>query len=252
VLLVSSWNLSRTRKSKHDELVILGNGPSLTPFLNDHLSFLENKNTLVVNFFARTQFFEIIRPSYYIIISPEYFLNEQKKEFAEDRLITFQAIAEKTTWPMQLVVPALARSRNAWKSLIASNPNIEIKYLNTTPVEGFMGICHKLFNRNLGMPRPHNVLIPSIFLAIQLKYKLVYLVGADHSWLPEIRVDDDNEVLLRQKHFYDKQAEKEKSLRNQPIARPMYKGITTEKRKLHEVLEKFYISIKSYWVLHLR
>ena len=41
---------------------------------------------------------------------------------------------------------------------------------------------------------PHNVLIPSIAIGLRLPFKKIYLAGADHSWLPEITVTDDNEV----------------------------------------------------------
>ena len=54
-----------------------------------------------------------------------------------------------------------------------------------------------------GMPRPHNVLIPSIILSMRMGFKKIYLAGADHSWLKEIFVSEDNEVFLTQKHFYD-------------------------------------------------
>ena len=111
ILLVSKWGLKKAKKSGQNNLVILGNGPSLKEFVQGHLSFLENKAVVVVNFFARTEFFEIIKPDYYVIISPEYFLDEEKKEFAEDRVLTFKTLANKTQWPMELIVPALARNR---------------------------------------------------------------------------------------------------------------------------------------------
>ena len=75
------------------------------------------------------------------------------------------------------------------------------------------------------------------------------MAGADHSWLQEIFVDDDNEVLLSQKHFYDKQAAKQKHYRDMSVAQPMYRGGSAQSRKLHEVLEKFYYTFRSYWTL---
>jgi hypothetical protein len=249
VSFLSRFFLKHIAKPSSKEAVILGNGPSLNEFLKASLSFLNDKSVFVVNYFARTDEYETIKPSHYVICSPEYFLNEQKAEFAEDRERTFKAIAEKTQWNMSLIVPVLAKNRSAWKKEVEKNPNIEIRYMNTTPIEGFSFFTHFLFSRNLGMPRPHNVLIPSIFLAIRLKYSKVFVTGADHSWLKEIVVDDDNEVLLSQKHFYDKQAAAQDYDRNKPTPKPMYHGVTTRKRKLHEVLEKFYISFKSYWIL---
>jgi hypothetical protein len=97
------------------------------------------------------------------------------------------------------------------------------------------------------MPRPHNVLIPSLILSINMKFSNIYVCGADHSWLKEIYVDNENEVLLSQKHFYDKQAQKQSDYRDMAVPQPMYHGGSNNKRKLHEVLEKFYYTFRSYW-----
>jgi len=249
VLLSNFFTKKISRNTQNKEAVILGNGPSLNAFLENDLRLLQGRAVFAVNYFARTEEYATIKPTYYVICSPEYFLAERKEEFAQDRKETFKAIAQRTSWNMQLIVPALAKKNSIWKSEIEKNSNISIRYINTTPIEGFKSIVHFFFSRNLGMPRPHNVLIPSIFIAINLAYQKVYLTGTDHSWLKEIVVDEDNEVLLSQKHFYDKQTLTEKIEKNKPTAKPMFKGISTEKRKLHEVLEKFYISFRSYWTL---
>jgi hypothetical protein len=87
------------------------------------------------------------------------------------------------------------------------------------------------------MPRPHNVLIPSIMIALSLGFKKIFLFGADHSWLKDIWVDEENNVLLQQKHFYDIDKAKPRHMDY------LGKG----KRKMHEVLIKFYHSFKGYF-----
>ena len=56
-------------------------------------------------------------------------------------------------------------------------------------------LLHFFFSKGLAMPRPHNVLIPSIMNLAYLGYKELYIVGADHSWLSEITVNENNEAL---------------------------------------------------------
>ena len=91
------------------------------------------------------------------------------------------------------------------------------------------------------MPRPHNVLIANIKVAIELKYKQVFLFGADHSWMKEIFVTEDNQVYLTQKHFYDEKTAK---------ADVMYYGTKNERRNIAQVLEKFVHSFNSYYLLN--
>jgi hypothetical protein len=75
---------------------------------------------------------------------------------------------------------------------------------------------------------------------IYLKYKTIALVGADHSWLKEISVSDENVALVNQKHFYDE---------NESKAAPM-SDYQIRPRRLHEMLLKFMLSFKGYWEIN--
>ena len=74
-----------------------------------------------------------------------------------------------------------------WQPMLAANPHIKVYAYNTTPIEGFQNICDFIFDRGWGVPRPHNVLIPSIAMGFATSFKKIYLAGADHSWLPRLR-----------------------------------------------------------------
>ncbi|MGI9544563.1 MAG: hypothetical protein ACR2MX_14980 [Cyclobacteriaceae bacterium] len=247
--LLSKFKSVLPDDQQYKECVILGNGPSLNDTLEKCPDFLEGRALFAVNFFARTSAFEKLQPKYYVICSPEYFVGEQKKEWVEDRLKTFKILAESTRWELHLFVPTLAKKNKEWQRILETNTNIKIFYFNNTPVEGPPAFRHFLFRKNLGMPRPHNVLIPSIFLALNLEFKKIYLAGADHSWTREISVNDQNQVLIGQKHFYDAETTQETLGKNKPAAQAMYLGGTNQTRKLHEVLIKFVRSFQSYWVL---
>ena len=122
---------------------------------------------------------------------------------------------------------------------LATKKNISIVYFNKTPVEGLQSFRNILFKLNLGLPRPYNVLIPSLIKALNLGYKELYVIGADHSWLEELRVNDKNEALLNQKHFYDYQTSK---------FEPMYHAKRGGKR-VHEILYKLMKAFEGYFYI---
>jgi hypothetical protein len=242
VVLQSSFLVSRIKiGQKKRECIILGNGPSLKESLNNHPDFFTNKDLIAVNFFWKSDSFEVFKPKYYVIISLNYWITTKTDINDSGRKETFNEIARKVYWPMHLVVPSQARKHKGWDKELQQNPNISIEYLNITPVEGFTWFEHLLFNWNLGLPRPHNVLIPSIKVGIDLRYEKIYLFGAEHSWLKELYVDDENNVWMTQRHFYE-QKNKEPEV--------IYHGTSNDIRNLAEVLMKLVHSFNSYWVLN--
>ena len=220
-----------------DELVILGNGPSLQAFLKNHADFLSGKKILAVNHFARTADFTRIKPGFFVINAPEYWQDNVDEDVKQETEKLLKALKERTTWDMNLLLGMGAKKSKKWKDLSAQNPHLKLHFFNPAPIEGFRWFRHFCYRKNCGMPRPHNVLIPSLMLAVNMGFKKIYVAGADHSWLEEIFVADDNTVYLTQRHFYDAQT-----------ARPdVMKKMGKNKRKLHEILHKFMLAFRGYF-----
>lgn len=240
MLLHSKFNLSaQLDKHSHENCVILGNGPSLTNTLKSHSSFLEGKLLICVNHFPKSEEYETLMPQVFVTGAPDLWLDEIEQAFVQSSNELFRTMSNKTTWPLQLYIPYEARRYQRWQSHLANNANISIVYYNNTPIEGWTWFKYHFFRKNVGMPRPHNVMIPSLFLAINAGLKNIYLFGADHSWLPEISVDDQNKVLINQKHFYDEGTTKAKALDKRGHG----------ERKLWELLHKFMLAFKGYFIL---
>lgn len=216
--------------------LILANGPSLNQSIQNNPLFLENKDLICVNFFPNTAYFDRLKPRYHVISAPELWLPNAKPPYPELSKELYENIANKTTWQLTVFIPFAAKKYKQWQEPLIRNQHIKIRYYNPTPIEGFKWFCHAMYNIQWGMPRPHNVLIPSLMLAIKKGYKTIYIWGADHSWLKEISVNEDNQVLVNQKHFYDENTSK-------PLPMNKLKGT----RKLHEVLIKFVHAFKGYW-----
>jgi len=239
VLLISSFRSRQLPRADRNKLVVFGNGPSFSEAAPQLPPQAEQATYLGVNFFVESDWFDILQPSHYVISAPEFWLPKVTPRWASRRARFFEHLSQRTSWPMHLLLPAKAKGTAAIRDLAQSAPRLKLHYYNTTPVEGYPALAHGLYRRNLGMPRPQNVLIPSLMLGINMGFREIYLLGADHNWLPEIRVMEDNTVLLTQKHFYDYQEAKAKSM----------KWLDGSDRRLHEILHKFYHSFRAYFLI---
>lgn len=216
------------RTGNGDTLIILGNGPSLNDTLAEDADVLPRYSRLAVNFAANAPQFAELRPDYYVLADPHFF-KMRGRDVNVDKLM---ANLEAVDWPMTLFVPA-----NVKKSVVSfSNRNLTVKRYNAVGAEGFRWFTRLAFNCRLAMPRPRNVMIPSIMVGIWMGYKNIYLTGADHSWLKTLSVNEDNDVVSIQPHFYKE--DKRESVR----AVSQFKGV-----KLHELLQSFCIAFRSYF-----
>jgi len=207
-------------------LLILGNGPSLRNNIDNDLATLQSHHTMAVNFAANAPEFSSIRPRYYVLADPHFFSNPDDPNVA--KLIT---ALNAVSWQMTLFIPTNAKLSHT----VLQNGNLTVARFPFIAAEGFNWFEKMVFNHRRGMPRPRNVLIPSIMLGIWMGYKKIYLLGADHSWLNTIAVDDDNRVVTNQPHFYKEDSHEQQRIRKTYLNIP-----------LHEVLQSFYIAFRSY------
>ncbi|MGL4410706.1 MAG: hypothetical protein ACRCTF_00995 [Bacteroidales bacterium] len=185
------------RETESDEIIILGNGPSFKSLIEEKREFWQGRSRLMVNFSACSEWFEVVKPQNYLVADPLFWESTDKCE----RL--FGALSSKCEWEMNLFMPVKAFKNRRWQEIIASNHNIKLHPHNTTPVEGLECFTKLAYNKGWGVPRPHNVLIPSIAITIRMRYKKIYLAGAEHSWVNDVGISDDNRVVMNFKHFYD-------------------------------------------------
>ncbi len=208
-------------------LVIMGNGPSLSRSLHDFPEAFGANPLMAVNFAANTDEFLVLRPRYYMLADPVFF-NRGGNENV-DKL--WRTVSEKVDWPMTMFVP-YANIGN----VSVGNANVVVSPFNFVGVEGFDAFCVRAYRSRLAMPRPRNVLIPSIMVGLWLGYRNIYITGADHSWTKTLDVNERNEVVSLQPHFY-----KDNDSERRRVA-SVYKNI-----RLHELLLSFHIAFKAYF-----
>jgi hypothetical protein len=188
-------------QTSRDTSVVVGNGPSLFASLEGHVEWLSETPCWCVSTFASTPFFERIRPQYYVFADHAWWEDVVSSEIADLRRTTYREIEQRTKWPMTLFFPAEAGATEYFRRSIARLNNVAISFFNSTRLTSFNPVVFELYRRQLGIPTGGNVLISALYLALTVGLRQIYLVGADHSWLEDMRVNDDNVVCLRQKHF---------------------------------------------------
>ena len=219
----------KAAKCNEKEVVVLGNGPSLNKTISEHKDFLMARDRIAVNFAANAPIFFDLCPTGYVLADPHFFNGVS----TDPNVAKLWDNISSATWNMTLYIPV---SQRKFALLANLKSNIKICFYNLTPVEGFKGLSQLIYRLGLGMPRPRNVLIPSIMLAINSGYRRVYVAGADHSWTQTLWVDNQNRVVSIQPHFYeDNESER--------------KRVATEYHKypLHQILQSLYIAFRSYF-----
>jgi hypothetical protein len=240
ILLQSNFTGIVQHETQTKPLLILGNGPSLNDTLkNNPAATLQGFDLMAVNAAACSDQYIALQPNLYMLNAVTYFQNDAELSpfYIQAKHDLFEALKEKTRWDMTLLVPFRAKKNTDFQQLITSNSHLKVSYFNQTPVEGLNFWSHRWYNLGWGMPRPHNVLIPGIMTGIRLGYKTIAIVGADHSWLADLSVNNKNEALLRHVHYYATDGTQPMKVEDR-IDRP---------RKLHEIIHKFYLSFKGYW-----
>lgn len=220
----------RKAEDSDESLIIMGNGPSLADTMANHAPALRNHPLMAVNFAANAEEFYGFQPRYYVLADPVFFADTPH----ENVLKLWKNLSERIKWPMTLFVPAKMRR----KARLSSNHNIDLQTFNPVGVEGFRWLENAAFASGRGMPRPRNVLIVAIMIALKMGYKNIWLTGADHSWTRTLEVDENNTVISVQPHFY-----KDNDAEHARVA-SVYKDI-----RLHQIMHSFYVAFRSYFFI---
>lgn len=210
---------------RHDSIIIMGNGPSLNDLIEKKLPLLKENTTMAVNFAALSEAFFSIKPACYVLADPHFFSNPEPGS----NLYTLREAFRRIDWPITLYVPAGADARPYMR------PIVSIRRFNAVGIEGLTSLSHFAYRHGIGMPRPRNVLIPAIMIAIAEGYEKIYIAGADHSWMKTISVTEDNEVVSVQPHFYADSASEQQRVRHE------YRGY-----RLHQIVDSFAVAFRSY------
>lgn len=240
IILKMRFNNHVRKQGNKKNIVILGNGPSLETSINKHLTYFKSSDCLCVNTLCLKEYFWEIKPKYYLLVDPAYFEEKVSDNLEQIRTEMFNVLNKKCTWPLTLIFPS-----NAWPYIITrfnKNKNITVTFYNATPFKGFPAIRDIVYKMQIACPTAYNVLISALFLSVNMGYSTVELCGVDHSWHEDIFIDEDNRLLIVDKHF---------STKENSVANIWYKDHEeTQIFKLHELFKWLSDVLQEYHLMN--
>ena len=190
---------------KNQDLIVLGNGPSLAAELTKDLVFFKEKDTMCCNEFVHSDYYELIQPKYYVFLDPAYWRKTDVKTVNDEMAKTFKNLNEKTTWPLTIIMRVAGENWNFFIDLPKINTNINIVYFYNNGIVAPLKIKYYFYKKNRAMPLLYNVLGVSTFFALNMGYKKIFIAGADHSWHKDLVVKNNNNLYWKNSHFWDQE-----------------------------------------------
>lgn len=211
IILQSKWSV-KYPNSISNELVILGNGPSLNEDLEALNKIGFSGDYMAVNFFAQTQLFEKLKPNNYVLADPLFFKFDENEAYYSKVKEFFISLYEKCKWEINVFIPyGYVRKYNKWLDILElKNEHINVSIYNKTNMNGTSSAVQYFYKKKWGMPSPTTVLIPCSMIGIVMGYKKIGLTGAGHNYHEGIAMSKDNVLQIKVPHFYDGEEEEYK------------------------------------------
>jgi hypothetical protein len=230
---------SRLPKARSNRCVIVGMGPSLSKTLEQHGDLLASETVFAVNRFAETDAFVDCKPAHYCLIDPAFHCATVNSRFKEMQLALYEKFNNATDWKMDLFFPVWPNQIDIEATLTSSNLNFYM--CNIVPGYTLPMLRNQIYRSGLLMPPAQNVMVTAIYLSINMGYREIYLVGADHSWMSDLFVGEDNLVYIKPTHFSGNSAPS-------PLQRHTTLGKPVAAR-LHDFGAIIHRAFRSYWLL---
>lgn len=199
-------NISTIRQiSKQSErLIVIGNGPSLTKSIEIYKEIICKYDCIAVNHFCESNYYKELKPKYYLLADPAFFGKlETYADWLCEKIGGFiTSFVSNTTWDINLIVPNCAIG-SGFIEEIQKNNFIHPYYYNPYNLVQNNEKNEFLFwDKNLIAPPAHTCLNTCVWLGIFLRYKEIYILGADSNWIETTYVDQKtNELYRNDIHF---------------------------------------------------
>lgn len=195
------------RNTSNNRIFILANGASLKGDIDEFIPQLAKEDVLMMNNSISDPLHSIIKPRYHILLDSMYFIGDTYNVMSQ---IQYQKVAselerilslfDKVDYPLRLLVPSIWQEK-----LIINNPYIIKQTYGITLFRGFDWMARILFLHALALPSNNNVLVASLICCIAMGYQYIYILGCDHDWIKDYRVNEHNILQVKPTHFYNEE-----------------------------------------------
>ena len=150
--LVRYKKFRRLPKAQGERVFILGNGPSLSEALANHMHVLSSSPVFCVNFFANSMNYPALKPLYYGMMDPVFSLQNCFPRVQERRKKIFDTIMEVTDWDMHMFFPLYPGQMELEKHL--DSPKLHMHICNIFPSFKIPLLRNPIYKTGLMMPPP--------------------------------------------------------------------------------------------------
>ena len=228
-------------KTKKETCYVLGNGPSLNKDLLNNSDHLKQSELVVVNFFAKSDLYQQLKPQYYVLADSGFYSDNNAEDVQNKIVELFDVLKVKTTWDLFLLIPY-----NGLKYItphLRSNANIHIVgYNNASSKNTFFWFDKIVHDKQLAIFSGMNVATVASYLSIVAGFKEINLIGVDHSYFKNYTVGNDNEIYINHNHFYG-------NTNNNIIPVNLINPKTKQLYKLHELLMCDIVIFETYHMI---
>lgn len=185
-------------KVQPKRLCLLGNGPTFNQ-IEEHLEALNDFDFCAVNLSVNTDIFFRVKPKMYVIVDMMFWQQPEKEGIKEcwDNI-------QKIDWDITICIPF--NFPTSMKRTFERNPFVKVRRYSNNVWRPELRMANKLklwlYKKGWVSPNATNVSVGAIFASILNGYKEINLLGLEHSWMKDIRVNDRNEVVLMNRHYY--------------------------------------------------
>ena len=187
-----------TGRDKKNKLCLLGNGPSFS-LIEKHLKEFKDFDFCAVNLSVNTELFFILKPKMLVMVDMIFWMQPEL-----DKIKKAWENIQRIDWDIQVFLPY--NFPNYMKEEFEKNKKVKVCRYPNNSWEPETKIANKiklrLYKKGLLSPNGTNVSIAAIYTAILNGYKEINLLGVEHSWMRDIKVNESNEVVLIDRHYY--------------------------------------------------
>ncbi len=229
---------SRLPKATNRRCIIAGNGPSLREAVAQHSRHLAGADIFCLNQLVDSDLFERLRPKHYCLVDPAFFsaIVPPEEQRVQDRI--FQALNSKTTWEMHVFFPLFPNQIDLQKKL--RSEHLHLHMCNVLMPFTWPVLRNYVYRTGLLAPPVNNVMNAALFLSLNMGYKEIWILGAEHSWTQSMLIKSDNILYVTNNSLTATPKECQWRLPARTDGKTL---------KMHEVLHALHRTFKSYWLL---